>query len=136
MPILRLTPAKPISPWWIAFFINYADRLAVFSIRKDLLLSDAELSLPGTVFVWTLCMLVTCRLTNLLRRILPGASFYESGDSEHGPQPFGVLIPDLVRLRRADGISVCAGGAGPIAALHPAATPSCAHWPRIRRLTT
>ncbi|MEO7142165.1 MAG: MFS transporter, partial [Bryobacteraceae bacterium] len=76
----RLAAGKMVSPWlvvallWVAFLINYVDRQSVFSIypvlKRDLHLSDPQLGLAGTVFIWTysLCMPFTGRLADLFRR--------------------------------------------------------------------
>lgn len=59
---------------WFAFFINYADRQAVFSIfpvlRRELHFSDAQLALTGTVFTWvySVSMPLMGRIADLVRR--------------------------------------------------------------------
>jgi MFS transporter, Spinster family, sphingosine-1-phosphate transporter len=59
---------------WFAYFLNYLDRQVVFSIfpvlRRDLGFSDAQLGLVGTLFIWvySLCMPLTGRLADVVRR--------------------------------------------------------------------
>jgi len=59
---------------WIAYVLNYVDRQVVFSIfpvlRAELGFSDAQLGLIGTMFLWvySLCMPVTGRIADVLRR--------------------------------------------------------------------
>lgn len=59
---------------WFAYFLNYLDRQVVFSIfpvlRRDLGFSDTQLGLVGTLFLWvySLCMPLTGRLADLVRR--------------------------------------------------------------------
>lgn len=139
MPILGSTPAKYSSPWlvvaflWVAFFINYVDRLAVFSIypvlKRDLLLSNAQLGLVGTVFIWTysLCMPFTGRLADVFRRerivvasiVLWSLATLGTGLS-HSALPF-LLWRACVGLTEALYVPAALGL---IAALHPAATRS------------
>lgn len=69
-------------PWiivgllWLAYFINYVDRQAVFSIlpvlQKELHFSNAQLGLIGSVFIWvySLCCLPAGRLADRVRREL------------------------------------------------------------------
>lgn len=59
---------------WFAYLLNYVDRQIIFSIfpalRADLGFSDVQLGLVGTLFLWvySLCMPVTGRLADLIRR--------------------------------------------------------------------
>jgi MFS family permease len=59
---------------WFAYLLNYLDRQVVFSIfpvlRSDLHFSNAQLGLVGTMFTWvySLCMPVTGRLADVVRR--------------------------------------------------------------------
>lgn len=59
---------------WFAYFLNYLDRQVVFSIfpvlRSDLGFSDTQLGLVGTLFIWvySLCMPITGRLADVVRR--------------------------------------------------------------------
>jgi len=59
---------------WLAFFLNYVDRQAAFSIfpvlARDLRFSNAQLGLIGTVFLWSysLSMPFAGRLADVLRR--------------------------------------------------------------------
>lgn len=59
---------------WLAYLLNYLDRQVVFSIfpvlRSELGFSDTQLGLVGTLFIWvySLCMLLTGRLADLVRR--------------------------------------------------------------------
>jgi MFS family permease len=59
---------------WFAYFLNYLDRQVVFSIfpvlRRELGFSDTQLGLVGTLFLWvySLCMLLTGRLADVVRR--------------------------------------------------------------------
>ncbi len=83
------TPAIEISPqhsarraWtivaalWLAYFINYVDRQAVFSIlpvlREDLHFTNAQLGLIGSIFIWvySLCCPPAGRLADRVRREL------------------------------------------------------------------
>jgi MFS family permease len=58
----------------IAYLVNYVDRQVVFSIfpvlKRELLFSDAQLGLIGTVFIWvySLCMPFMGRIADVLRR--------------------------------------------------------------------
>src|SRR6185436_20177248 len=74
------TGINPRAAWgilaflWIAYVLNYVDRQVVFSIfpvlRAELGFSDAQLGLSGTMFLWvySLCMPVTGRIADVLRR--------------------------------------------------------------------
>jgi MFS family permease len=59
---------------WFAYLLNYIDRQIVFSIfpvlRADLGFSNTQLGLVGTLFLWvySLCMPLTGRLADLVRR--------------------------------------------------------------------
>ena len=59
---------------WFAYLLNYMDRQVVFSIfpvlRSDMRFSDTQLGLVGTLFIWvySLCMPLTGRLADLVRR--------------------------------------------------------------------
>jgi MFS family permease len=59
---------------WFAYLLNYVDRQIVFSIfpvlRSDLGFSNTQLGLIGTLFLWvySLCMPLTGRLADLVRR--------------------------------------------------------------------
>lgn len=59
---------------WLAYLLNYLDRQVVFSIfpvlRADLGFSDTQLGLVGTLFIWvySLCMPLTGRLADVVRR--------------------------------------------------------------------
>ena len=59
---------------WLAYFLNYLDRQIVFSIfpvlRSELGFSDTQLGLVGTLFIWvySLCMPITGRLADVVRR--------------------------------------------------------------------
>lgn len=59
---------------WFAYLLNYLDRQVVFSIfpvlRSDLRFSDTQLGLVGTLFIWvySLCMPLTGRLADVVRR--------------------------------------------------------------------
>src|SRR3984957_3217010 len=59
---------------WFAYLLNYVDRQAVFSIfpvlRSELGFSDTQLGLVGTLFIWvySLCMPLTGRLADVVRR--------------------------------------------------------------------
>lgn len=59
---------------WIAYFINYVDRQAVFSIfpvfERELHFSTRQLGLVGSVFAWiyALCMPLAGRLGDMFRR--------------------------------------------------------------------
>jgi len=59
---------------WFAYLLNYVDRQVVFSIfpvlRSELGFSDLQLGLVGTLFIWvySLCMPLTGRLADVVRR--------------------------------------------------------------------
>jgi len=59
---------------WIALGINYVDRQMVYSIfpalKKDLLFTDAQLGLIGSIFSWiySICMPVAGRMADRFRR--------------------------------------------------------------------
>jgi len=59
---------------WVAYLLNYLDRQVVFSIfpvlRSELGFSNTQLGLVGTLFLWvySLCMLLTGRLADVVRR--------------------------------------------------------------------
>ncbi|MFN7996660.1 MAG: MFS transporter [Bryobacteraceae bacterium] len=59
---------------WFAYLLNYIDRQVVFSIfpvlRSELHFTNAQLGLVGTIFTWvySVCMLVTGRLADTVRR--------------------------------------------------------------------
>lgn len=136
---MRQATRNPLSPWlvvallWIAFLINYVDRQALFSIypvlKRDLRLTDPELGLAGTVFIWTysLCMPFTGRLADVFRRdriiiasiILWSLATLGTGISDSaGPLLFWrgcVGLTESLYVPAALGL---------IAGLHPAATRS------------
>jgi len=64
----------PVAFLWCAYLLNYLDRQVVFSIfpvlHSDLGFSDTQLGLVGTLFIWvySLCMPITGRLADLVRR--------------------------------------------------------------------
>jgi len=64
----------PVAFLWFAYLLNYLDRQVVFSIfpvlHSDLGFSDTQLGLVGTLFIWvySLCMPITGRLADLVRR--------------------------------------------------------------------
>ncbi|HWB97288.1 MAG TPA: MFS transporter [Bryobacteraceae bacterium] len=59
---------------WLAYVLNYLDRQVVFSIfpalKQELHFTDAQLGLIGSLFVsvYSLCMPITGRLADILRR--------------------------------------------------------------------
>lgn len=63
-----------VAALWVAYVMNYLDRQVVFSIfpalKKDLHFTDAQLGLVGSLFVsvYSLCMPITGRIADVLRR--------------------------------------------------------------------
>lgn len=55
-PVAPRTAALLVAFMWVAYFLNYCDRQAVFAmfpaLRADLAMDDAQLGLVGAVFLW------------------------------------------------------------------------------------